>query len=221
MVLRRAAARRRKSGSRGKRFGFAAPGRLLLRRRRGFRFGLLVRPQSVLFVIGYGFGDEHVNAIIRQALAIPSFTLVIVDPCPKSKFVTMLRKQQDRRIWIAKGSRLGTLAGFVDEVLPDLRDEEIQRKRRRWNVGCGPGHLFRRGSSERKSGATKARRWYRRECAGVRGRRTEGRPLVWATNECLFIASLRGVDGLHSRGLAWPYDGGTRERRFCVGMAGA
>ncbi len=90
--------------------------------------GALARPQSVLFVIGYGFGDEHVNAIIRQALAIPSFTLVIVDPSPKSTFVTELRKQQDRRIWIAEGPTLGKFAGFVGEVLPDLSDEEIRKK---------------------------------------------------------------------------------------------
>lgn len=88
----------------------------------------LTRPQSVLFVVGYGFGDEHVNAIIRQALAIPSFTLVIVDPTPKSMFVKTLREQKDRRVWIAEGSRIGTLAGFVDQLLPDLRDEEILRK---------------------------------------------------------------------------------------------
>jgi hypothetical protein len=88
----------------------------------------VVRPQSVLFVIGYGFGDEHVNAIIRQALAVPSFTLVIVDPAPKSDFVKTLRKQKDRRVWIAEGPRLGTLAGFVEHVLPDLRDEEIRKK---------------------------------------------------------------------------------------------
>ena len=88
----------------------------------------LVRPQSVLFVIGYGFGDEHVNAIIRQALAVPSFTLVIVDPNPQSEFVQTLRKQKDRRIWIIQGSKMGTLAGFTKEVLPDLRDEEIRKK---------------------------------------------------------------------------------------------
>jgi len=88
----------------------------------------LVRPQSVLFVVGYGFGDEHVNAIIRQALAVPSFTLVIVDPSPKSSFVMTLREQQDRRVWIAEGSAIGTLSGFVAHVLPDLRDEEIQKK---------------------------------------------------------------------------------------------
>jgi hypothetical protein len=88
----------------------------------------LVRPQSVLFVIGYGFGDEHVNAIIRQALAVPSFTLVIVDPSPKSSFVKTLREQQDRRVWIAEGPAIGILSGFVAHVLPDLRDEEIQKK---------------------------------------------------------------------------------------------
>lgn len=90
--------------------------------------GALARPQSVLFVVGYGFGDEHVNAIIRQALAVPSFTLVIVDPAPKSMFVKTLREQEDRRVWIAEGSRIGTLAGFVDQLLPDLRDEEILKK---------------------------------------------------------------------------------------------
>lgn len=88
----------------------------------------LARPQSVLFVIGYGFGDEHVNAIIRQALAVPSFTLVIVDPSPTSDFVRTLREQRDRRIWIAEGPSIGTLAGFVKHVLPDLRDEEIRKK---------------------------------------------------------------------------------------------
>ncbi|MBZ0159154.1 MAG: SIR2 family protein [bacterium] len=90
--------------------------------------GALSRPQSVLFVVGYGFGDEHVNAIIQQALAVPSFTLVIVDPAPMSEFVAKLREQRDRRVWIAEGPTLGTLAGFVDQALPDLRDEEIRKK---------------------------------------------------------------------------------------------
>lgn len=88
----------------------------------------LARPQSVLFVIGYGFGDEHVNAIIRQALAVPSFTLVIVDPAPKSEFVRTLREQRDRRVWVAEGPFIGKLVGFVDHLLPDLRDEEIRKK---------------------------------------------------------------------------------------------
>lgn len=88
----------------------------------------LVRPQSVLFVIGYGFGDEHVNSIIRQALAVPSFTFVIVDPSPKSDFVSTLRAQKDQRIWIVEGRDLGTLEGFVAWILPDLRDEDVRKK---------------------------------------------------------------------------------------------
>ena len=88
----------------------------------------VVRPQSVLFVIGYGFGDEHVNAIIRQALAVPSFTLVIVDPDPQSQFVQVLKEQKDHRVWTAQGPTLGTFSGFVGQVLPDLQDEQIRQK---------------------------------------------------------------------------------------------
>jgi SIR2-like domain len=99
----------------------------------------LVRPQSVLFVIGYGFGDEHVNAIIRQALAVPSFTLVVVDPKPSSHFVTTLREQKDRRIWIVRGPSIGTLKGFADDVLPDLRDEDIRKKVLATHRALAPG----------------------------------------------------------------------------------
>jgi hypothetical protein len=110
--------------------------------------GALARPQSVLFVVGYGFGDEHVNAIVRQALAVPSFTLVIVDPAPASKFVTTLREQKDRRVWIAEGSRIGTLAGFVDQLLPDLRDEEILRKVLATHRALANGSHASRGSAD-------------------------------------------------------------------------
>jgi hypothetical protein len=88
----------------------------------------VVRSQSTLFVLGYGFGDEHVNAIIRQALTVPSFTVVIVDPTPKSEFVRRLKARRDRRVWILSGTTLGTFSGFAEHVLPELRDEEVRRK---------------------------------------------------------------------------------------------
>jgi hypothetical protein len=93
----------------------------------------IVRPQSTLFVIGYGFGDDHVNAIIRQALAVPSFTLVVVDPfapTPSSTggFLARLRAQKDRRVWVISGEALGAFSTFAERGLPDLRDEEILRR---------------------------------------------------------------------------------------------
>lgn len=88
----------------------------------------IVRPQSVLFVIGYGFGDEHICAIVRQALAVPSFTLVIVDPEPAGRFVTTLLQQKDRRVWVFSGKTFGTFSGFVRYALADLRDQGIRTK---------------------------------------------------------------------------------------------
>jgi hypothetical protein len=93
------------------------------------RFGsAIAQPQSVLFVVGYGFGDDHVNAIIRQALAIPSFTLVVIDPKPGSAFVEHLKKLSDERVWLITGWKLGTFAHFVEKLLPDLQEEEITAK---------------------------------------------------------------------------------------------
>jgi hypothetical protein len=88
----------------------------------------IAQPQSILFAIGYGFGDEHVNALIRQALVIPSFTLVVVDPTPKSDFVNVLIESNDERVWIVAGWDLGTFEHFVKKLLPDLREEEISSK---------------------------------------------------------------------------------------------
>jgi len=93
----------------------------------------IVRPQSTLFVIGYAFGDPHVNSVIVQALAIPSFTLVIADPyipMPDAKSPNILARllaTEDRRVW-RFGGNFGRFATFANKVMPDLRDEEVRRK---------------------------------------------------------------------------------------------
>lgn len=93
------------------------------------RFGnAIAQPQSVLFIIGYGFGDDHVNALIRQSLAIPSMTIVVIDPNPTSEFVKQLESLEDERVWIIKGQEAGSFEKFVENILPDLKDEEIESK---------------------------------------------------------------------------------------------
>lgn len=54
------------------------------------------------------FGDEHVNAIIRQALAVPSFTLVIVDPnaswAGKPARLDCRRRDRGNDLWFRRAS---------------------------------------------------------------------------------------------------------------------
>jgi len=107
----------------------------------------LFKPQTVLFTFGYGFRDDHINRLIYQALSIPTFNLVIVlpegDENPEIK--RLIESVSIKRILIIQGGKIcpkchhlkgiGTLSGFVKEVLPDMEEmktyekinEEIQR----------------------------------------------------------------------------------------------
>ena len=87
------------------------------------------QPQSVLFCIGYSFYDEHINDIIKQALSIPSFTLIIANYSStkdKESPIEELRKLNDKRIIIIDeaDSNQSTFIGFIDNVMPDLYEEE-------------------------------------------------------------------------------------------------
>ena len=91
----------------------------------------IVREQSVLFTMGYAFGDEHINNIIYQALTIPTFRLIIfVDPNEGGE-IAKLRALNDPRIWIigGDGAKPGLRAHYfnsvVDEFLPHRPSERI------------------------------------------------------------------------------------------------
>jgi hypothetical protein len=87
------------------------------------------QPQSVLFCVGYSFYDEHINDIIKQALTIPSFTLIVANFSPTKDTnspIEELRKLKDKRIIILDetDSNQSTFIGFIDNVMPDLYEEE-------------------------------------------------------------------------------------------------
>jgi hypothetical protein len=91
----------------------------------------IVREQSVLFTVGYAFGDEHINNIIYQALTIPTFRLIIfADPTPQGE-IGKLRDLNDPRIWIigGDGPEEGRKAHYfdtvVEEFLPERPSERI------------------------------------------------------------------------------------------------
>lgn len=91
----------------------------------------IVREQSVLFTMGYAFGDEHINNIIYQALTIPTFRLVIfVDPTLEGE-VAKLRALNDPRIWIIGGSgpqadrKAHYFDTIIEEFMPQRPSERI------------------------------------------------------------------------------------------------
>ncbi|MCY4558477.1 MAG: SIR2 family protein [Chloroflexi bacterium] len=91
----------------------------------------IVREQSVLFTMGYAFGDEHINNIIYQALTIPTFRLVIfTDPTLPGE-VAKLRALDDPRIWIIgskealPGPNVHYFDTIIDQLMPQRPSERI------------------------------------------------------------------------------------------------
>lgn len=89
----------------------------------------VVQEQSVLVTIGYGFGDEHVNNIIYQALTIPTFRLVVfakpeVDARTSNKQVKLLQELKDPRVWIVGTENSSAtwkahyFKNFVEDIMP-------------------------------------------------------------------------------------------------------
>ena len=91
----------------------------------------VVREQSVLFSLGYSFGDEHVNNIIFQALTVPTFRLVAFLPPDAKGIPEKLQALNDPRIWLiggdapAKGSRAHSFDTFVGKVMPESPGDKV------------------------------------------------------------------------------------------------
>ena len=56
--------------------------------------GHLKTPQTFFLILGYGFGDEHINRIIDEALTNPGLVVLIVDPTPPPQLRQRLERYQ-------------------------------------------------------------------------------------------------------------------------------
>jgi len=79
----------------------------------------LQQRQTVLFVIGYGGSDDHVNQIIQDALVNPGFTCVIVGPFPSDWAKRLCRADYCGRVYCV-GGLWGRFEVFAEHLLPDL-----------------------------------------------------------------------------------------------------
>ena len=93
----------------------------------------IVREQSVLFVLGYGFGDEHVNNVIFRALTIPTFRLIAFVPPNADGIIAQLRSLDDPRIWLigGDGPTEGRIAHHFDTIIekfmPEAPDDKVDK----------------------------------------------------------------------------------------------
>ena len=91
----------------------------------------VVHEQSVLFTIGYSFGDEHINNIIFQALTVPNFRLIAFLPPEAEGVPQKLKELADPRIWLIGGE--GHIAGrraeyfdtFIEKFMPEAPGDKI------------------------------------------------------------------------------------------------
>jgi len=93
----------------------------------------LVREQSVLFVLGYSFGDDHVNNIIYQALTVPTFRLVAFASPTAPGVVSRLRALGDPRVWIIGGDgptperKAHYFDTFVEYFMPEPPGNKVDK----------------------------------------------------------------------------------------------
>ncbi|MGA1825658.1 MAG: SIR2 family protein [bacterium] len=90
----------------------------------------LCRPNATLVVYGYGFGDDHINRVIRDMLTIPSTHLVIIafsDEGDRTKrFYDSVRPSA--QITVLSGSYFGDLKNLVDYYLPKTAIDRVTHR---------------------------------------------------------------------------------------------
>lgn len=101
----------------------------------------LNQPQTFLLVIGYGFGDEHVNHIIESSLKNPSLVMLVVEPNPRESIMKRIDRYQSlgqRAFILTKRcsedengqSNRATFADFALNIMPDVKWLDDYRRMR-------------------------------------------------------------------------------------------
>jgi hypothetical protein len=78
------------------------------------------QPNAVLVTYGYGFGDDHINRVVRDMLTIPSTHLAILSYDGASGRIARLCEAlgRDEQITLLVGPHFGDLATLVEHYLP-------------------------------------------------------------------------------------------------------
>jgi len=112
------------------------------------------RPNSSLVVYGYGFGDDHVNRVIKDMLTIPSTHLVIIawdqtDPnnedtpanASRHRIIKFCKEVGKRaQVSLLLGSHFGDLETLVQNYLPKPAIDQITIRKTKLEEQRGEGY---------------------------------------------------------------------------------
>lgn len=108
---------------------------------------VVCQPNVVLVTYGYGFGDDHVNRVIRDMLTVPSTHLVVLSYNDVDGRLPAFCEKvaRDEQITLLVGSHFGDLSTLVDHYLPKpaidratWRMVELLNRRMRPDIAMGP-----------------------------------------------------------------------------------
>lgn len=84
----------------------------------------IVHKNSVLIVLGYSFSDDHINRIILNGLAVPSFRLVVFGNSDRIQNLINLGDSRITVIYSEKqDEKIHYFENFVEKVLPDIHPD--------------------------------------------------------------------------------------------------
>jgi hypothetical protein len=87
-------------------------------------------PQTFLLIMGYSFGDEHINAVINEAMSNPSLVLLVVDPLPSLALKDRIIRYQKtgERAFLLYGEQpdpktpqFATFSDFTQKLMPHVQ----------------------------------------------------------------------------------------------------
>jgi hypothetical protein len=78
----------------------------------------ICRPNAVVVTYGYGFGDDHVNRILLDMLAIPSTHLVIIAYQADDRLKEFCKRVREAQVSLLVGSHFASLDNLVEQYLP-------------------------------------------------------------------------------------------------------
>lgn len=87
------------------------------------------RPNSVVVTYGYGFGDSHINRILKDMLTIPSTHIVIISwDTADGRITKFVNENNASQFTLLIGSHFGDLKTLVDNYLPKAAIDRITER---------------------------------------------------------------------------------------------